>query len=198
MPSSRPRRRRQRSVRVTVATVLLGAAALVVLLALPTRSPLLLSGSSVLALLCGAAATRIVHTELAQSRRGHAADRAAQAAAYRTMFAERASAQAEFATAMTERLAERDRTLSGLETALALEQKRAAEAEQRVRREARRANEAAEQVAELQQALLVRRAEEADELASWEAGSEPDTVVDLLAWEGRAGAGSTGAGLKQA
>ena len=41
--------------------------------------------------------------------------------------------------------------------------------------------------AELEVALAIRTAEEADELASWvPAGSDMDTVVDLLRWEDRA------------
>ena len=108
-PQARPNRRRQRSVRVTVAVVLLSLATVAVLLALPTQSPVWLSISSVLALACGWAAARIVYTELAQSRRDSAADRAAQAQAYRSLFSERASEHAEFTTAMTDRLAARDR-----------------------------------------------------------------------------------------
>lgn len=42
------------------------------------------------------------------------------------------------------------------------------EAETRVKRESRRANQAQEQVAELQQELEIRKAEEADELATWD------------------------------
>jgi len=193
-------RRRQRSVRVTLAVALLAAAAAVVVLALPSQSPVWLSVSSVVALLCGFVACRIVHTELRQSRRDNATDRAAQADAYRTMFSERASEHAEFTTAMTERLAMRDRSIRELEGTLLLAEKRAVDAEQRVKRESRRANEAAEQIAELQQALEIRRAEEADELATWEGldldgafGTDGDTVADLLAWEDRANASLEGA-----
>ena len=181
-----PSRRRQRSVRVTVAVALLSLATLGVVLALPTQSPLLLSFSSVFALVCGALASRIVYTELLQSRREAATDRAAQAQAYRTMFHERAAEHAEFTTAMTERLAASDRSIEQLEGTIVLAETRAIEAEARLNRESRRANEAQELVAELQQQLReqleVRKAEQADELASWE-GWDGDTVVDLLAWE---------------
>ena len=175
-------RRRQRSVRVTVAAALLSLATLAVVLALPTQSAGWLSVSSVVALVCGFAAARIVYNELVQSRREAATDRAAQAQAYRSMFSERAEEHAEFTTAMTERLANRERAVRELEGTIVLAEQRALEAEARVRREARRANEAAEHVAELQQALEIRKAEEADELASWE-GWEAETVVDLLAWD---------------
>jgi serine phosphatase RsbU (regulator of sigma subunit) len=157
-----------------------------VVLALPTQSPLLLSFSSVFALVCGALSSRIVYTELLQSRREAAADRAAQAQAYRTMFHERAAEHAEFTSAMTERLAVSDRSIEQLEGTIVLAETRAIEAEARLNRESRRANEAQELVAQLQQQLReqleVRKAEQADELASWE-GWDGETVVDLLAWE---------------
>lgn len=194
-PPSRPwrrRRRRQRSVRVTVAVVLLSVATLVVVLALPTRSAGWLSASSVTALLCGFAAARIIYNELVQSRREAATDRAAQAQAYRSMFVERAEEHAAFTTAMTERLAARDRSIRDFEGTVVLAEKRAMEAESRVKREARRAVEAQEKVAELQQALEIRTAEEADELATWE-GWEADTVVDLLTWDEKVVAGAPAA-----
>lgn len=187
MAAPSPHRRRQRSVRVTVAAALLGVATLVVVLALSTQSPAWLSVSSVFALLCGATASRIIYSELVQSRREAAADRAAQAQAYKSMFTERAQEHAEFTSAMTDRLARRDRDVQELEGAVLLAEKRAMEAEARVLRESRRANEAQERVAELQEALEVRRATEADELAIWD--GEVDTVVDLLAWEDKVGAG---------
>ena len=193
MATTSPNRRRQRSVRVTVAAALLGVATLVVVLALPTQSPAWLSVSSVFALLCGATASRIVYSELLQSRREAAADRAAQAQAYRSMFHERAEEHAEFTTAMTDRLARRDQEILQLESTIVLAEKRAMEAETRVLRESRRANEAQDKVAELQEALEIRKAEEADELASWDGqlhfDSEMDTVVDLLAWEDKVNAG---------
>ena len=182
----RPGRRRQRSVRVTVAVVLLSLATLVVVLAIPGQSPVWLSAAAVFALACGWAAARIVYTELAQSRREAAADRAAQAQAYRSMFSERASEHAEFTSTMTDRLVRREKEVAELETAVVDAQRRAIEAEARVQREARRANEAQEKLAELQEAIEIRKAEEADELASWDAGifgPQLETVVDLMAWE---------------
>lgn len=184
-PQARPSRRRQRSVRVTVAVALLSLASAAVVLALPTQSPLWLSIASVLALACGWAAARIIYTELAQSRRDNATDRAAQAQAYRSLFAERASEHAEFTTAMTDRIAARDKELTQLQEDLVATQRRAGEAEARVQREARRANDAAAEAASLRERieeLEIRKAEEADELATWE-GFE--TAVDLMAWEAK-------------
>ena len=193
MATSSPHRRRQRSVRVTVAVALLAAAGLVVVLALPTQSPLWLSFSSVFALVCGATASRIVYTELLQSRREAARDRAEQAQAYRTMFHERAAEHAEFTSAMTDRLAASDRSIEELEGTIVLAEARAIEAETRVQREARRANEAQELVVELQEQLEIRKAEQADELATWEGWDgtmDAETVVDLLAWEEKVQAGA--------
>ncbi|HJR38872.1 MAG TPA: hypothetical protein VJ819_10875 [Nocardioidaceae bacterium] len=197
MATSSPKRpvsrRRQRSVRVTVAVSLLSVATLVVVLALPTQSPAWLSVSSVFALVCGFLAARIVYNELVQSRREAATDRAAQAQAYKSMFSERAEEHAEFTTAMTERLTSRERSIKELEGTIVLAEKRAMEAETRVQRESRRANEAMELVADLQQQLEIRKAEEADELATWdgwEGAMEADTVVDLLAWDEKVNAGA--------
>jgi Skp family chaperone for outer membrane proteins len=197
MATSSPNRRRQRSVRVTVAVALLSVATLVVILALPTQSAGWLSASSVIALVCGFASARIIYNELVQSRREAATDRAAQAQAYRSMFSERAEEHAEFTTAMTERLATRERDIRELESTIVIAEKRAIEAETRVQREARRANEAQERVVELQQALEIRKAEEADELASWDGWEgaqlfdrEAETVVDLVAWDEKVSAGA--------
>ncbi|HEU4512141.1 MAG TPA: hypothetical protein VFR87_03455 [Nocardioidaceae bacterium] len=188
-PVRTPARRRQRSVRVTVAVALLALATLVVVLALPTQSPVWLSFSSVFALVCGALASRIIYTELLQSRQEAAADRAAQAQAYKVMFNERAAEHAEFTSAMTERLAASDKSIKELESTIVLAEARAIEAETRVKRESRRANDAQELVAQLQEQLEIRKAEQADELASWE-GWDAETVVNLLAWEEKVQAGA--------
>ena len=118
MAASRtPMRRRQRSVRVTVSVALLSVATVAVLASLPTQSALWLSLASVTALVLSWAALRIMWTEVLQSRRENAADRAAAATAYRNLFSVRAAEHAEFTTAMTERLAEAhlsQRELEGL------------------------------------------------------------------------------------
>ena len=185
-----PSRRRQRSVRVTVAVALLTLGTAAVLVALSLATVPALSVASVFSLLCGWAAARIVYTELVQSRRTHARDRAAQAQSFKDLFAERAAEHATFATAMGDRLTARERQVRELEGTLRLSEARAGEAEDRVRRESRRANQAQERVAELEVTLAIRTAEEADELASWvPAGHDDvDTVVDLLRWEDRASA----------
>ena len=190
---------------MTVAVALLGVATALVVLALPTQSPVWLSAASVVSLACGWAAARIVYSELVQSRREAAADRAAQAQAYRSLFAERAAEHAEFTTAMTDRLTRRDRALAELESVLGRTQRRAIEAEARVRREARRTVEAQVRVQELSERveeLEIAQAERDDELASWD-GEVPtdartlavpdlDAVADLLAWEERVTSATSG------
>jgi len=197
MATSSPRRRRQRSVRVTVAGMLLTFATLVIAVVLPTQSAGWLSIASVTALLCGFAASRIVYNELLDSWRDAASQRAAQARAYQAMLIEQAGEHVGFVTAMTSRLASRERSIRERDVSLMFAQKRVAEAETRVKRESRRANDALDLVAELQVALEIRKAEEIDELASWEGanqldghhGGETGTVVELLAWEDRVDAG---------
>ena len=193
--TTRPGRRRQRSVRVTVAVALMGIATAAVLLALPGQSPLWLSIAAVVALLCGWAAARITYSELAQSRREAAVDRAAQAQAYRSMFVERANEHAEFTTAMTDKLTRRDREIAELTAGVVAAEKRAIDAEGRVQRESRRVAEAQEQVARLQERveeLEVAHAEKADELASWEAATSElfGEGVDLMVWEEKVAAGA--------
>jgi hypothetical protein len=175
-------RRRQRSVRVTVAVSLLGVATVAVLAALPTQSPVLLSASSVLALLLGWAAARMMWTEVLQSRREQATDRAAAASAYKSLFAQRAAEHAEFTTAITERLAEARLLQRELEGVVVATERRAIEAETRLSRDSRRLVEVQQRVHELEQQLAVREAEEADALASWE-GEGGETVAELVDWD---------------
>lgn len=175
-------RRRQRSVRVTVSVALLSLASAVVVVALPTQSPFWLSLSSVLALALSWAALRIMWTEVLQSRRENAADRAAAASAYRSLFSQRAAEHAEFTTAMTERLAEAHISRRELEGLVTLAETRARISEGKLREESKRLVSLQERVDELESALTVRQAEEADALAAWEAeGGE--TAEKLAEWD---------------
>ncbi|WP_157210017.1 hypothetical protein [Nocardioides aequoreus] len=158
-PLRSPRRRRQRSVRVSVALSLLGSATVLVLLSLPTRSPLWLSLASVTSMVLSWAALRMMWSEVAQSRRESAADRAAAAVAYRDLFATRAAEHAEFTTAMTERLAQATLSQRYLEGQVARQCARA---------------EAAE--AELTQAREQARRDEVG-------GRRDPDVVDLTEWD---------------
>jgi hypothetical protein len=180
--SRTPARRRQRSVRVTVAVVLLSVATAAVVLALPTQSPLLLSISSVSAVLLGWAALRIVWTEVLQSRRENALDRAAAATAYRELFSVRAAEHAEFTTAMTERLAEANLSQRELQGELVQAQRQVAEATVRAETAETALADAIGRVAELHEALESREAAEHEAaLAQWESeGGE--SVNALVEW----------------
>lgn len=168
MATRSPARRRQRSVRVTLAVTLLCLATAAVLAALPTQSPILLSAASVLALALSWAALRMMWTEVLQSRRENAADRAAAATAYKRLFSQRAAEHAEFTTAMTERLAESQMSQRELAATLVVEQKRAMDVERRLAETAGRLTDAHKRVRVLEEELVRREEEEADALATWE------------------------------
>ena len=178
-------RRRQRSVRVTVSVALLSVASATVLLALPTQSVLWLSLGSVLAMALSWAALRMMWTEVLQSRRENAADRAAAASAYRSLFSLRANEHAEFTTAMTERLAEAHLSQRELEGVVVHTETRAQRAESRLITESKALVQARERIQQLEVAVAVRQAEEADALATWEAEGG-DSVAALVAWEEQA------------
>src|SRR4051812_35752275 len=125
MAGTRSPRRRQRSVRVTVAVGLMAAATVAVVAVLPLSSYPLLGCASVLAVLCGWAAARILHAGGVQSGRAPARNRAAQGRAFRLLFTERSKEQAASASAMTDRLASRDREVRELEATLRLSERRA-------------------------------------------------------------------------
>src|SRR3546814_13502676 len=112
-------RRRQRTTRVTVAVVLIMIATLAVLGALVGGSSVLVAVSAVAAVILGAVATKITHSELLQSRRDAARDRAEQAQAYRKLDETRSEANAEFARTMTARIAARPKLIHELEGELA-------------------------------------------------------------------------------
>lgn len=139
---------------MTVAVALLGTATVAVLVALPTRSFLWLAIGSVLALALSWAALRMMWTEVLQSRRENAADRAAAASAYVDLFSLRAAEHAEFTTAMTERLAEAHLARRELEGLVTQHQGRAERAESTV--------------ASLEKTLATLRAEQTDELVAWD------------------------------
>ncbi|MCZ4498639.1 MAG: putative multidomain rane protein [Marmoricola sp.] len=160
------RRRRQRSVRVTVAVVLLAVATVAVLAALPTQSAALLSASSVGAIVLAWAALRIVWTEVLQSRREHATDRAATASAYRSLFSERAAEHAEFTTAMTERLAESTTSVHELQGELVKAKREAAVVTRRADAAESAHAGALVRVAELERSIDLLRTEQAAALAA--------------------------------
>ena len=144
-PQARPtarNRRRQRSTRLIVAAALVGLAALVVLGAVVSGTPLLVTIAAVLAVVLGAAATRITHAELAAARREAARDRAAQAQAFRDLTVVRTAENVAFATSMQARLEHTEGVILELENALGAAQQRAGDATRKLNAEARRADAA--------------------------------------------------------
>ncbi|HEY0952129.1 MAG TPA: hypothetical protein VGD85_18170, partial [Nocardioides sp.] len=111
-------RRRQRSTRLTVAAVLLSLAALLVTAAVASGSLLVVSLAAVLAVVLGAAATRITHAELVATRRDAARDRAEQAQAYRALTEARTAENAAFAETMRTKVARQEEAIRELEGAL--------------------------------------------------------------------------------
>jgi hypothetical protein len=196
-------RRRQRSVRLTVASALIAVAAVLTAIAVGTQSVVLLNVAAVGAVVLGGVAARIVYAELVVARRAHQADRTAQAKAYRAITDQRVAEQQEFAGVMTERLASSVRTVRELESTLVLAERRVAESEQKASTAQRRANAAEGAVSELREALEARVAElaakadevrahaeqYADEFAGTEEAAlyaqQAETIVDLLAWDER-------------
>lgn len=187
--SSPTARRRQRSTRLTVAVALLTTAAVLVTVAFLGGSAWFQAFAAFSAVVLGAAATRITHTELLQSRRDAARDRAEQAQAYRELTDRRTAEHAEFSAAMTARVDRQEVALSELEVALSAAQKRAAEATLKFNAEARRA-----ELAEHEGRATTRRLEEAEERAAEAAlrVSELEQEIDVLraevtAWEQQPG-----------
>jgi chromosome segregation ATPase len=109
----------------------------------------------------GVAATRITHSELLQTRRDAARDRAAQATAYRDLTDQRTAEHTAFANGMRARVDQQEHALTELEGALSAAQKRAAEATLKFNAEARRA-----EVAEQEGRATTARLEEAEERAA--------------------------------
>ncbi len=184
--SSPTARRRQRSTRLTVAVALLTIAAVLVTAAILGGSAWFQALAAASSVVLGAAATRITYSELLESRREAARDRAQQAQAYRSLTEQRTAEHAGFAATMQSRVERQEHALTELEDALSSAQKRAAEATLKRNAEARRAElaetdgratsarldeaeeraaEALLRVAELEQEVDVLRAE----IAGWEA-----------------------------
>ncbi|GIM62643.1 hypothetical protein Pve01_77760 [Planomonospora venezuelensis] len=140
--SRTPARRRQRSTRLAVAVALLALGAVLVIGALASSSAGLTAVAAVVAVLAGAAATRITHSELMQARRDAARDRAVQAQEYRALTERRTAESAAFAADMRRKINEREEAIDVLERALSNAQKNAAEQTLKRGQEARRADAA--------------------------------------------------------
>lgn len=156
----RSSRRRQRSTRVVVAVALLLIAAAAVTTAVVVNSWDALLVAALASVVLGAAAVRIMHSELMASRRFANADRAEQAQAYRQIAEERSGENIEYAAGMQGRLARRDATVSRLEKRLADTAAELADARMSLEEEKSRA-----ELAEREATRLGERVNEAEERA---------------------------------
>ncbi|GAB3790130.1 hypothetical protein [Nocardioides ungokensis] len=178
-------RRRQRSVRLTIAVALLAISALLVLGGVLSGSWLALVLAALVGVVLGAAATRITHSELMETRREAARDRAEQAQAYRDLTVARTAEHAAYAETMQSRIAAHESAIHDLEEALTSAQKRAAEATRKMNSEARRADVAEREGTETNERLesAEQRAAEAIVRVA-ELEQELDVLrAELLAWQ---------------
>ncbi len=185
MTNRSPSRRRQRRIRITVAIVMLVFAAAVATAALVIGTSTLLSIAVVVVLICGIAAARTVYSELLESRRSYAKERADIAVDYQRLAERQSRANRAFADSMADRIAERTSlinqlhgTINQAETRATTAEQRALEAEQRAVGEGLRADHATEALIELQRDIEADETELIEEL-----GSGSLAAIDLLKWE---------------
>lgn len=182
-------RRTQRSVRITVATTFLLGAVLVVGVAVASSD--LVAPAAVLAVVGGAAATRIMYAEVVRTRLDAARQRAEHARSFQATMDRHHEDHRAHTVLMARRLGDRDRAIGELGGTLRLLERRVDDAESRVRREARRANEAQVRLAAvLDEVLGTGDADLEADLADGVLAERRDlpTVVDLLGWDARANA----------
>ena len=198
-------RRRQRSVRITVAVSLLAAATVAVLVALLVGTAVWLGSGAVVAWAAGVAASRIISNELAASRREHARYRAEQAQAYNDLAEQRAEEQATYTATMKQKIEDHAATITRLKAALRLAEKRAEFAEQTADRNKVAAAKAHKEIAQLKSRIAElesdleqarESAESVYDLESLEGHADQPTVVDLLRWEDKVSE-STGTDVEQ-
>lgn len=133
-------RRRQRSTRLSVAVTLLAVSALLVAAAVISGSTLMITAAAVLAVVLGAGATKITHSELADARVEAARDRATQAREYAALAERRTAENMSFALDMRRKITAREDVIAGLEVALVGAQRQVAEQTRKLSSEARRAD----------------------------------------------------------
>jgi hypothetical protein len=161
---------------VTVAVVLMVLAFVVVVLAV--AASVLVAPAAALAVGLGAAATRIMYSEVVQTRWEAAAQRAEHARSFQVAMDRHHTDHQAHSALMSRRIGERDRAIGELSGTVRLLERRVDEAETRVRREARRANEAQQRLAAVLDEVLGTADADAD------AGAESDVLTQVLAAHG--------------
>jgi mannitol-specific phosphotransferase system IIBC component len=178
-------RRRQRSARLAVAVSLLVVSACVVFGTMMSGSTFIVYLGAVVAVLLGAAATRITHSELMKTRREAARDRAEQAREYGELDAKRTAEHKAQSETLTERIAQRQATIHELEAELSAAHKRLAEEHRLLNKETKRADRAEGEVAaqaKRAEAAEIRAAEAIVSIAALEK-QLADLKAELAAWE---------------
>ncbi len=144
-----------------VAVTLLVSAALLVLGAVISGSSLVTTIAALGGVALGAAATKITHAELLQTRRDWARDRAQQAQAYADLSERRTKEHTEVLATLQARIAAKESAIGELEVAVTEAQGRAAQLARKMSAEARRADLAEGEATEIR-----ARLEEADQRAA--------------------------------
>lgn len=168
-----------------MAVGLLALAAVLVAASFATGSLLLRGLAGLIALVFGVAATKITHSELAQTRRDWASDRAQQARDYQVLDQRRTSEHLAYVAATAAEARQREEALRQMESALVRAERKAAEATRKFSAEARRA-----ELAEDETLRLGRQLEESEQRAAEaivhlaELEQEADVLrAELAAWQ---------------
>lgn len=148
-----PQRRRQRSIRVTIAVLLLTVGTALGLAALVVSGTGFLQAALVTTVVLGWVASRLMWTEILTGRREHSADRSLTSREAANLAAMRAAQNDRFVAVMTARMVSSRRTVQDLAHAVSVSQHKAAQLELQARTEQRRADANATRIAELQQEL---------------------------------------------
>lgn len=119
---------------------LLALSALLVLGAVASGSFWVTAVAAVIAVGLGGAATKITHSELADSRVQAAGDRAAQARGYAALTERKTAENMSFALDMRSKIAAREDVIVGLEKALSSSQRQVGDQTRKMNTEARRAD----------------------------------------------------------
>ena len=164
--------------------------AAVVLVGLSVAFAVLVGGAALVGVGLGAAATRIMYSEVVQTRWESACERAEQARTFQAAMERSHADHQAYSALVARRIGDRDRAIGELGGTVRRLERRIDEAETRVRREARRANEAQERLAAVLDEVLGTVDPDADAdavsdvLAEVLAGrSNPPTIADLMEWD---------------
>ena len=170
-----PSRRRERSVGITAASLLLVLATILVVTTIALGSFVWLSAASVVAAVAGWVTARTYQAQLLTSRREAGKERAVLATEYRELLGQRAEEQSVFLSALTEQMVFRERELADLQGVVGLAERRAEVAEGQLRETKGELMEAQELLRQFQPGIPQQSAGPVSD-------DTVETVVDLLGW----------------